>query len=133
MGDIMKYFIVGNKYSGTRDLALELSNYYGIDVFSINSINNIDEINKIVRENKEWIIEGSIIDNVDVLCNLSENIIFLDYSNDGLFKKNIDNDFDSNEVLKLLQKHIRKGIIIRNKKQLKKYLKMVYESDRYNF
>ena len=112
----MKYFIIGNKYSGTKDLALELSNYYGIDVFQIKSTNNIDEINMIVRENKEWIIEGSIIDNVDVLCNLSENIIFLDYSNDGLFKKNIDNDFDSNEVLKLLQKHIRKGIIIRNKK-----------------
>ena len=129
----MKYFIIGNKYSGTKDLALELSNYYGIDVFQIKSTNNIDEINMIVRENKEWIIEGSIIDNVDVLCNLSENIIFLDYSNNGLFKKNIDNNFDSSSVLKLLQKHIRKGIIIRNKKQLKKYLKMVYESDRYNF
>ena len=129
----MKYFIVGNKYSGTRELALELSNYYRLEVFHINDTDNIDEINKIVRENKEWIIEGTIKDNVDVLCNLSETVIFLDYSNNGLFKKNVDNDFDSDGVLKLLNKHIRKGIIIRNKKQLKKYLKMVYESDRYNF
>lgn len=133
MGDIMKYFIIGNKYSGTFDLAKELSEYYGIEIFHINSTDNLDEINRIVRENKEWIIEGCIFDNVDVLCNLSETIIFLDYSNDKLFKKNIDNDFKSDDVLKLLQKHIRKGIIIRNKKQLKKYLKMVYESDRYNF
>ena len=129
----MKYFIVGNKYSGVHELALELSNYYRLEIFNVNSTNNINEINKIVRENKEWIIEGTIIDNVDVLCNLSEIIIFLDYSNDGFFKKKIDDEFNSNEVLKLLQKHIRKGIIIRNKRQLKKYLKMVYESDRYNF
>ena len=129
----MKYFIVGNKYSSTNKLALELSNYYGLEVFHINDTNNIDEINKVSRENKEWIIEGSIKDNVDVLCNLSETIIFLDYSNKTLFKKNIDSDFDSDGVLKLLNKHIRKGIIIRNNKQLKKYLKMVYESDRYNF
>ena len=133
MGDMMKYFIIGNKYSGTLELAKELSEYYGINVFHINSTDNLDEINKIARENKEWIIEGSIKDNVDVLCNLCETIIFLDYSNDRLFKKNIDKDFKSDEVLKLLQKHIRKGIIIRNRKQLKKYLKMVYESDRYNF
>lgn len=129
----MKYFIIGNKYSGTEKLANELSEYYGIDIFHINSTDNLDEINKIVREYKEWIIEGCIFDNVDVLCNLSETIIFLDYSNSKLFKKNIDNDFKSSEVLKLLQKNIRKGIIIRNKRQLKKYLKMVYESDRYNF
>ena len=129
----MKYFIVGDKYSGTDKLSLELSNYYGLEIFKISRTNNIDEINKVVRENKEWIIEGSIIDNVDVLCNLAEIVIFLDYSNTGLFKKKIDGDFDKDSVLKLLQKHIRKGIIIRNKKQLKKYLKMVYESDRYNF
>ena len=129
----MKYFIVGDVNSGTNKLALELSEYYGIDIFHIDSNNNIDEINKIVRENKEWIIEGCIFDNVDVLCNLAETIIFLDYSNDGLFKKKTVSDFNSSDVLKLLQKHIRKGIIIRNKRQLKKYLKMVYESDRYNF
>lgn len=129
----MKYFIVGNKYSGTSKLSRELSDYYGIEVFHIKSFDNINEINRIVRENKEWIIEGSIINNVDVLCNLSETIIFLDYSREGLFKKKIDDSFNRNEVLKLLQKHIRKGIIIRNNSQLKKYLKMVYESDRYNF
>ncbi len=129
----MKYFIVGDVNSGTNLLAKELSDYYGIEVFGIKSTNNIDEINKIVRENKEWIIEGCIIDNIDVLCNLAETVIFLDYSRDGLFKKKVISNFDSVEVLDLLKKHIRKGIIIRNRKQLKKYLKMVYESDRYNF
>ena len=129
----MKYFIVGDVNSGTNLLAKELSDYYGIEVFGIKSTNNIDEINKIVRENKEWIIEGCIIDNIDVLCNLAETVIFLDYSRDGLFKKKVISNFDRVEVLDLLKKHIRKGIIIRNRKQLKKYLKMVYESDRYNF
>ena len=133
MGDMMKYFIIGNVNSGTNLLANELSEYYGIEIFSIKPTNNIDEINKIVRENKEWIVEGCIIDNIDVLCNLAETIIFLDYSRVGLFKKKAISNFDSAEVLDLLKKHIRKGIIIRNKKQLKKYLKMVYESDRYNF
>lgn len=129
----MKYFIVGDVNSGTNLLAKELSDYYGIEIFDIKSTNNLDEINKIVRENKEWIIEGCIIDNIDVLCNLAETVIFLDYSCDGLFKKKVISNFDSVEVLDLLKKHIRKGIIIRNRKQLKKYLKMVYESDRYNF
>lgn len=130
---MMKYFIIGNVNSGTNLLANELSEYYGIEIFSIKPTNNIDEINKIVRENKEWIVEGCIIDNIDVLCNLAETIIFLDYSRVGLFKEKAISNFDSAEVLDLLKKHIRKGIIIRNKKQLKKYLKMVYESDRYNF
>ena len=129
----MKYFIVGDVNSGTNLLAKELSDYYGIEIFDIKSTNNLDEINKIVRENKEWIIEVCIIDNIDVLCNLAETVIFLDYSRDGLFKKKVISNFDSVEVLDLLKKHIRKGIIIRNRKQLKKYLKMVYESDRYNF
>ena len=133
MGDMMKYFIIGNVNSGTNLLANELSEYYGIEIFSIKPTNNIDEINKIVRENKEWIVEGCIIDNIDVLCNLAETIIFFYFSRVGLFKKKAISNFDSAEVLDLLKKHIRKGIIIRNKKQLKKYLKMVYESDRYNF
>ncbi len=119
----MKYLIIGNK--DTNKLALELSDYYGIEIFNVSSSDNINEINKIVRENKEWIIEGEFIDNLDVLCNLCETVIYLDYS-----KKK---DNDNTDLIKLLQKHIRKGIIIRSKREYKKYLKSVYESDRYNF
>ena len=35
MGDMMKYFIIGNVNSGTNLLANELSEYYGIEIFSI--------------------------------------------------------------------------------------------------
>ena len=129
----MKYFIIGDKDTRIEKLSLELSDYYGIDVFHINESDNIDEINKISRENKEWIIEGTIIDNIDVLCNLCDIIIFLDYSKKKMFRKKTETVFDSNQVIKLMKKHIRKGIIIRSDSQLKKYLKSVYESDRYNF
>ena len=116
----MKFFVVGDNNKAVDKLSMELSNYYKIDCFNIID-NNIDDINKIVRENKEWIIWSLSISNIDVICNLAETIIFLNFSKESIFK----NDF--------LQKHIRKGIIIKNKRQLKKYLKSVYESDRYNF
>lgn len=54
----MKYFIVGDVNSGTNLLAKELSDYYGIEIFDIKSTNNLDEINKIVREIKNGLLKA---------------------------------------------------------------------------
>lgn len=126
MGDRMKFFIFGYNDKDIDFLTNELSSFYKIDVFKVNSIN---EINKVCIENKDWIINCS--NNYSILCNLADTIILLDYSKNNLFKKNV--SISSPDIIKLLQKHIRKGIILRNRGQLRKYLKSVYEGDRYNF
>ena len=122
----MKFFIFGYNDKDIDFLTNELSSFYKIDVFKVNSIN---EINKVCIENKDWIINCS--NNYSILCNLADTIILLDYSKNNLFKKNV--SISSPDIIKLLQKHIRKGIILRNRGQLRKYLKSVYEGDRYNF
>ena len=168
----MKFFIVGNICSGKTTLANELAYYYNIPVFHIDEIvhddinkikrspeEQIKIINEIVRTNKEWIIEGTPRSNLEILCNLSETIIFLDYDKKILKKrikrrylkrkfnfekvtyeinKNLLEDeykwiesFNYNKVYEELTKHIRKGIIIKNDKELNKYMESVYESTNY--
>ena len=117
VGGLMKFFVFGNNEKDINYLIKELSNYYRINSFTTT---NLDEVNEVVKKNKSFIIKSS--NNYEELCNLSEIIIYLDYS-----KKNVINE----KINILLKKHIRKGIIIKSKKDLKKYLKSVYESDRY--
>ena len=79
----MKILIVGGVGSGKTTLAKYLSNYFDIPFFSIDSIvydeNNKKRdvleqnslANKINRENKEYIIEGVLRENLDFLLNIS--------------------------------------------------------------
>lgn len=128
MGDIMKYFVFGNNEKDKELLAHELSNYYKIDIFTVNSI---DEMNEIVKNNKTWLIKSINNNIIEEICNLAETIIYLDYPNKRLFSNK---DYTiSDEIKLLLKKHIRKGIIIKSKKELNIYLKSIYESDRYIF
>lgn len=160
----MKIFIVGNIASGKTTLSNELSNYLELPLFHIDEIvhddiNNIKRteeeqikiINDINRNNKEWIIEGVPRNNLDILCNISETIIFLDYDKDTLIKRlkkrhkkdklkydvtleeeiNWIDTFNYEKIYEQLKKHIRKGIIIKNDKELKKYMESIYESYKY--
>ena len=168
----MKYFITGNISSGKTTLAEKIGDYLDIKVFHLDEIVHDDEnnkkrdeeeqkkiINKIVRENKEWIIEGTPRTHLEILCNLSETIILLDYNKEilkkrikkryikrklGLEKINYKIDknylkeeyknlekFNYNLIYEQLTKHIRKGIIIKNDKELNKLMESIYESYKY--
>lgn len=159
----MKIYIIGNIYSDTKILAKKISDYYGIPTYSLDNIFITTEetketsiknyINKISRENKEWIVESTSTQDIDIICNLANTIIFIDYSPKQLKKKaiidkiknlfvkkdtkklsekyDIINSFNKNIVNEQLIKHIRKGIIIRNKAELKKYLVNMYENAPY--
>ena len=144
----MRIFIIGNRYIGKSRLAKKLGDFYHINIFEIDDCsdsNMVHYINNIVRNNKDFIIVGTVYNNIDLLCNVSDTIIFLNFSNKEIkkcfFKRNIFSlfrnhstyffvldKFDSLYVLNLLKKNSRKGIILKNNREVKKYLKSVYES-----
>jgi len=116
-------------------------------------------INKINKENKSYIIEGVLRKDLDFILNLVDQIIFLDIDKkvidkrikkrylkqklnlekssykptkemlENMYKWN--NEFDSKIFLKRLNKYPKKLIIIKNKKELKKYLNSVYKNGSY--
>ena len=116
-------------------------------------------INKINKENKSYIIEGVLRKDLDFILNLVDQIIFLDIDKkltnkrikrryikqklnlekssykptkemlENMYKWN--NEFDSKLFLKRLNKYPKKLIIIKNKKELKKYLNSVYKNGSY--
>ena len=167
----MKTLIVGGVGSGKTTLAKYLSNYFDIPFFSIDSIvydeNNKKRdvleqnslANKINRENKEYIIEGVLRENLDFLLNICDQIIFLDYpSNVTLkrikfryFKQKLglekcdyvpnremynnmikwNKEFDRDKLMNKLSKYSKKLLIIRNDKELKVYYKYLDKNKYY--
>ena len=124
----MRILIIGNNLLKIENLTKKVSDFYEIKSFKINKSTTKNEINNIVINNKDWIIEGFNEKNLEVLFNLSEIVIFID------LKKNIFNkiiNIDKEKIYNLLKKHIRKGIILKNNNEIKKYLKSVYEN--YNY
>ena len=119
----------------------------------------INIINKINKENKSYIIEGVLRKDLDFILNLVDQIIFLDIDKkvidkrikrrylkqklnlekssykptkemlENMYKWN--NEFDSKIFIKRLNKYPKKLIIIKNKKELKKYLNSVYKNGSY--
>ena len=159
----MKTLFVGGVGSGKTTLAKYLSNYFDIPFFSIDSIvydeNNKKRdvleqnslANKINRENKEYIIEGVLRENLDFLLNICDQIIFLDYPSNVTLKRikfryfkqklglekcdyvpnremynnmvNWAKNFDRDKLMNKLSKYSKKLLIIRNDKELKVYFK----------
>lgn len=116
-------------------------------------------INKINKENKHYIIEGVLRKDLDLILNLVDTIILL-YIDKKVINKRIkkryikqklhlekssyipskemlnnmykwNNEFDNDKLLKRLNKYPKKLIIIKNKKELKKYLNSVYKNGSY--
>ena len=116
-------------------------------------------INQINKENKSYIIEGVLRKDLDFILNLVDQIIFLDIDKKTISKRikrryikqklkiekssykptkemlnnmyKWNNDFDDKDFLKRLYKYPKKLIIIKNKKELKKYLNSVYKNGNY--
>lgn len=159
----MKVLITGNVGSGKTTLAKELSKTYNVPYFEIDSIVHSDKenrkreefeqasiVNKINRENKNYIIEGVLRNNLEFICNLVDYIIIFDIDKKVLRKRvkkryikqklglekanykptkeflkqmyiwleNYNYDKDKN----IMKKYSNKVIILRNNKEVKKYL-----------
>ena len=127
----MKILITGNVASGKTTLSKILSEYYEIERFEIDEIvHDIDNndikrslkeqtkiINRINKENKNYILEGVLRKNLDFIINLVDQIIYL--------------NIDKKEISKRINKYPKKLIIIKNKKELKKYLESIYKNGNY--
>ena len=167
----MRTLIIGGVGSGKTTLAKYLSEFFDRPYFSIDSIvydeNNIkrDEkeqtklVNKINRENKEYIIEGVLRDNLDFLLNICDQIIFLDYPSNitvrrvkfRFFKQKLGikkcdyvpdkemyhnmikwcKEFNRDKLMNKLSKYSKKLLIIRNDRELKVYYKYLEKNKFY--
>lgn len=167
----MRTLIIGGVGSGKTTLGKYLSEFFDIPFFSIDSIiydeNNkkrdekfqIKLANKINRENKEFIIEGVLRDNLDFLLNVVDQIIFLDYPSKVTLKRvkirylkqklglekcdyvpckemynnmvNWVKNFDRDKLMNKLSKYNKKLLIIRNDKELKVYFKYLEKNKFY--
>lgn len=106
----MKIYVIGENKKETEELVENLSTIYNIPKFEVE---NIDEINKIIRTNREWIITSSFNDNSNVIANASTTVIYLN------FNKENNNEF--------IRKYKSKIIILKSKKEIKKLFKAIYE------
>lgn len=162
----MKILIIGNVGSGKTTLSNNLAKLYGIKLFSIDNIVYDDEnklkrekldqinlLNKINRENKEYIIEGVLRKNMDFLLNLVDKIVVIDLNKKILKNRirkryikqkiGISKDkylvskvnlgemydwiekYDYDRINKLIIKYSRKIIYLKTTKDINKYLKAV--------
>ena len=163
----MKVLIIGNIASGKTTLAKKLSNYFDVDYYEIDNIVHDDsnnkkrskeEIRKIISNilrNREYIIEGMLRDNSDLIVPKASSIIYLDYDKKvlrkrlrkryllqklGIKKSNykidkelynkllgyLDN-YDDSFIKDIMNKYPNKLIIIKNNKELKKLFKALDE------
>lgn len=163
----MKVLIIGNIASGKTTLAKRLSDYYNIEYFELDKIvhddsNNIKRdkaevrkmINEILRQ-EDYIIEGMLRDNYDLIVPKASSIIFLDYDKKILRKRlkkryllqrigfiktsyKIDkdlynkllkylNNYDNSFLKDIMEKYPNKLIIIKNNSELKKLFKALDE------
>lgn len=162
----MKILIIGNVGSGKTTLGNNLAKLYGIKLFSIDNIVYDDEnklkrekldqinlLNKINRENKEYIIEGVLRKNMDFLLNLVDKVVIIDLNKKILKNRirkryikqkiGISKDkylvskvnlgemydwiekYDYERINKLIIKYSRKIIYLKTTKDINKYLKAV--------
>lgn len=162
----MKILIIGNVGSGKTTLGNNLAKLYGIKLFSIDNIVYDDEnklkrekleqinlLNKINRENKEYIIEGVLHKNMDFLLNLVDKVVIIDLDKKILKNRirkryikqkiGISKDkylvskvnlgemydwiekYDYERINKLIIKYSRKIIYLKTTKDIKKYIKAV--------
>ena len=136
-GDRMGYYIIGNNRDITKSFVEKIKDYYQIKSFNLDDLitengKNIEDqkqirkINDIVIKNKEWIIVAYNTNKIDLLCNLANIIIFINLKEKKLFKKYKGDS--QNNIMIYLKKHIRKGIILNSKSDIRKFLKSMYES-----
>ena len=95
----MKVLIIGNIASGKTTLAKRLSDYYNIKYYELDKIVHDDsnntkreknEIRKMITEilrQEDYIIEGMLRDNYDLIVPKASSIIFLDYDKKILKKR----------------------------------------------
>ena len=169
----MKILIVGSCGSGKTTLANRLSTYFDIPSFSIDSIvhddnNNgikreVDEqikiINNINKKNKEFIKEEVLKKDLDLILNICDNNIYLEYPKHITLKRikrryikqkiglekceykvtkemynnfiKWNSEFDNNKLMKRLSKYSSKLLIIRSDSELKKYFKYLDKNKYY--
>lgn len=169
----MKTLIIGNLGSGKTTLAEKIGKMYEIPFFSIDNIvhddtkgvkrtnqEQIDIINKINRENKDYIIEGVLRENLEFLCNLVDTIIILDIEK-KILKKRIKKRYlkqkmgldkvtyvvnkdmlnkmygwmecyDYERMNRLHMKYFRKVILLKSDLEIKKYL-LALEKNYFNY
>lgn len=122
----MKIYILGNNKNNTNSLATKLSELLDIKKFNLDEENDqLKKINKIIIENKDWIIESKYDDNSNIVASNSTTIIYLNINKKTLFNDKNQNKQDN--MNNFIMKYSNKIIIIKSENEIKKLIQAIYK------
>lgn len=119
----MKIYIIGNNKKDNSYLSSKLSEIYNINKFNTSAL-SLEEINKIIRENKEWILESEYNDNSNVIASVATTVIYLNINKTSFVKKRV---LDNNDIKELIRKYPSKVLIIKSNKEISKFIAAIYK------
>lgn len=120
----MKIYIIGNNQSNNNVLSAKLSELLDLKKFSFDIENN--HINKIIKENREWIIESNYNEYSNVIAANSTTIIYLNVYKKSLFKNNI--NLNKKDIInEFVMKYSSKILILKGEKDIKKLIDAIYK------
>lgn len=126
----MKIYIIGNNSKDNNNLSDWLSKIYDLKNFNIDDLNDekkLQTINKIIKENKEWVIDTKPDPISNIIAANATTIIYLNIQKKKFLQKDENLISDSKETVEFLKKHSSKIIILKNKKEIKALQDAIYK------
>ena len=126
----MKVWIISKE---KNVLATHIEEHFEIPRYELKE--NSKELPKIIRENKEWIIETSFINNLSILANQATIIFLIKESETKGLLKSIREATLLNELSKeekdFIKKYRSKIILLKNKKEINKCIEALDKDENY--
>lgn len=126
----MKLLMISNK---KNSLSKQIEEHFEMKRFEVQD--DINEINKIIKENKEWIIETPLINNLPIIASQANYIILIKEEKNKRFLRSLKEGMEFNKLSKeekdLLKKYPSKIIILKNKKEIEKCLEAMKKDEKY--
>ena len=125
----MKIWIISKEHNR---LSTHIEEHFEIPRFELK---DNKEIHEIIKENKEWLIETSKIENLSIIATQATKIIIIKEDNRKSLLKSLREatliNRLSNEEKEFIRKYRNKIILLKNKEEVKKCIEALDNDDSY--